>query len=109
MRQIIMPVIDRETLCFQLEDVFKEMEWKTKGQERPMTAEEVRIYLYDLLEKEPSLLEVQVRYYWDLHPDWSLEDRDQLLHAIDVVGRDCTEVMGVLYGPDGSVVDEKQN
>lgn len=102
MGHICMPVIDMETLCFQLADVFRDMEWKKDLQGTPMTDEEIRIYLCGLLEKEPALLEIQVSQYWNLHPDWSQEDRDVLLHAIDVVGSGCTEIMGVLYGPDGT-------
>lgn len=106
MRQIFMPVIDMETLCFQLGEALREMEWKKDLQGTPMTDEEVRIDLCSLLEKDPALLDTQVRYYWDLHPNWSMEDRDLLLHAIAVVGRGCTEIMGVLYGPDGTRITE---
>lgn len=103
MGQIVMPVIDMETLCYWLSDIFKDYGWKRDMSGTLMTAEEVHMGFYGLLEQTPEVVETLLQTQWQEQNGYTEDDRNVLLHAVSIVGAGCTEIMGVVYGPDGIV------
>lgn len=103
MGQIVMPVIDMETLCYWLSDIFKDYGWKRDASGTSMTEEEVHMGFHELLEQAPETVETLLQTQWQEQNGYTKEDRALLLYAVSIVGAGCTEIMGIVYGPDGTV------